>query len=124
MSYPLVLISWEEYKLRRARHEDLAGQCFYASAATQQRILSGLDAREASPEYLSTWHGKRPIIFVHLPGGAWSAWSPDCRSYDPGGPGWTVIGELPLITVEPSVCLPGIYHGSIRDGVISADVGV
>jgi hypothetical protein len=119
MEYPLVLIDFEEYKKRRDNHEDLAGYCFFAHDALQKRILAGFDAREPSAEYLADWAGKRNVLFIHLPGGPWSCWSPDCKSHEPGGAGWKVTGEVPQITVEPSIHLPGIYHGTITDGIIS-----
>ena len=118
MEFPLVLVDWSAYRLCRDCREDLTGLAFFAHDALQERILAGKDAREASAEYLADWLGKRHILFVHLPGGSWSCWSPDCRSHEPGGPGWKVTGEVPKITVEPSIHLPGIYHGYIRDGVI------
>lgn len=42
------------------------------------------------------------------------------------GGGWDIQGELPMITVSPSILLVGHdykgYHGYIREGVISEDV--
>lgn len=38
-----------------------------------------------------------------------------------GGGKWTVQGELPRITVSPSIHQVGYYHGFVRDGVISDD---
>lgn len=35
--------------------------------------------------------------------------------------GWQVTEEPPLITVNPSINIVGLYHGWIRDGVISDD---
>ncbi len=33
--------------------------------------------------------------------------------------GWTVTGEAPNITVSPSINMIGIWHGWLRDGVLS-----
>lgn len=37
--------------------------------------------------------------------------------------GWRIDGELPNITVHPSVDVEGYYHGWITDGVIGDDLG-
>lgn len=37
------------------------------------------------------------------------------------GEGWTRSGEPPLVTVNPSIQVPG-YHGHLRDGVFSEPV--
>lgn len=37
------------------------------------------------------------------------------------GDGWTVTGDLPRITVSPSINIVGSYHGWIQNGVISED---
>lgn len=34
---------------------------------------------------------------------------------------WRISGELPDITVQPSINCEGVYHGWITDGVISDD---
>lgn len=79
-----------------------------------------------SRQYMEQQYGKRPPYIVYLPpglafcvdakyrGGSWGD--------NHGREGWTVEGELPAITVSPSVNLVGIYHGWLRDGAISADV--
>lgn len=36
--------------------------------------------------------------------------------------GWRVTGELPNITIHPSVDVEGYYHGWITDGVIGDDL--
>lgn len=52
-----------------------------------------------------------------LPGGA------EWLIYGPASDGgkWTVQGELPDITVAPSINQPGIYHGNLKGGVITQD---
>ena len=78
---------------------------------------------ELSPNYLRDWKGKRPPLIVRLPGVCdflvdGRAWR-DGKSY---GDGWVVTGTPPLITVSPSINVGGIYHGYIRDGIITPDV--
>jgi hypothetical protein len=71
--------------------------------------------------------GGRPPILVFLPGkvlfcvdGATFRTGPDGKTIYSGG--WNVSGDLPNITLAPSINIGGIYHGFIRDGVISNDV--
>lgn len=73
--------------------------------------------RKPSPEFRAT--GRDYLIFMTLPGGA--EWSPDCLSSE-SGQGWTVTGELPDITVQPSVHQIGRYHGFVTDGVLTDDL--
>lgn len=49
-----------------------------------------------------------------LPGGA--VWTP----IQP--PGWTIEGEMPNVTVRPSINQEGVYHGWITNGVLSDDI--
>lgn len=65
--------------------------------------------------------GRLPLM-VRLPCGV--DWCVDVCAWKDGRPygdGWTVTGTAPLITVSPSINLPGIYHGFIAHGVLSAD---
>lgn len=46
-----------------------------------------------------------------------------CHNKDRGYyDGWTVSGNPPLITINPSVNRVGSYHGWVRNGTVSADV--
>lgn len=38
-----------------------------------------------------------------------------------GGGKWTVAGELPKINVSPSIHQIGLYHGFVRDGIVTPD---
>jgi hypothetical protein len=71
-----------------------------------------------SKQYDKDWADKRPPLVVKLPGG-------HEHCVDMGGSGnregWTVTGSPPKITVVPSINVHGIYHGWIRDGVITDD---
>lgn len=37
------------------------------------------------------------------------------------GDGWVVTGEIPLITLSPSINIVGSYHGYIQNGIIQED---
>jgi len=56
-------------------------------------------------------------LVVRLPGG--DGWPIDFLSSDGGH--WTRTGVPPRITTSPSVNMKGVYHGWIRDGVITED---
>jgi hypothetical protein len=73
--------------------------------------------RQLSKEFFAS--GRRYAIFIVLPGGA--EWSPDCLSSE-SGQGWTVTGELPAISVSPSVHQIGRYHGFVQNGVLTDDL--
>jgi hypothetical protein len=73
-----------------------------------------------SNEYKRDWLGKRPPLWVCLPGNWW--FCVDSQTTDGAGQGWTVTGEPPKITVSPSINMVGLYHGWLRDGVLSDDV--
>lgn len=93
------------------------GGCWYASA-------SGIGHRPLSPEYQRDHVGKRPPIVVVLPernaAGEVFGWpfSPDECTTD-SDHGWVVTGELPNISVSPSINAVGAYHGFITDGVLT-----
>lgn len=38
-----------------------------------------------------------------------------------GGGKWTVTGTLPKITVSPSINQVGVYHGFVKEGIVSED---
>lgn len=65
--------------------------------------------------------GMRPLI-VRLPGPAdFAIYGPTWRD-GVHGPGWDVVGDAPKVTVSPSINLVGVYHGYLRDGVITDDL--
>lgn len=55
---------------------------------------------------------------VRFPGGN------DWIVYGPSSDGnkWSVSGSPPVLTANPSIGIPGVYHGFLRNGVISEDV--
>lgn len=77
------------------------------------------DSYILSDEYLRGWAAHRAPLFIWMPNGY--AWCIDSAYSDrkPQGPGWTVTGEAPNITVSPSIHHVGIYHGWLQNGVLS-----
>lgn len=69
-----------------------------------------------------TTHGRRApdgrALVVKLPDG--THWCVDGPATN--GPGWTRSGEWPRVTAAPSIDSGG-YHGFLRDGVLTDDVG-
>ncbi len=66
-----------------------------------------------------TQNGERALPVVLLPSsGGMFAFDLD----DAARHGWTVTGEAPAITVAPSIDGIGVYHGFLRNGVISDDL--
>lgn len=66
--------------------------------------------------YWQDWSDKRPPICVLTPHG--KEWCVDAKSSN--GEGWRVTGEAPLLSVTPSIDVPG-YHGWL--GVNGAQPG-
>jgi len=54
-------------------------------------------------------------ICIKTPGGEWM---PDCPSSD--GTPWTRTGNLPQITVRPSIRIPGKYHAFLTAGFLES----
>ena len=68
--------------------------------------------------WMEKWKGSDGLsLVVRLPGG--DGWPIDFLSSDGGH--WTRTGVPPRITTSPSVNMKGVYHGWIRDGVITED---
>lgn len=75
-----------------------------------------------SAEYNATTRAHRAPLIVRLPGDL--DFCIDSRAWSGGkvyGDGWHPVGDPPRVTLNPSINFPGIYHGWIRDGVISDD---
>jgi hypothetical protein len=94
------------------------GDCCYAPW-----ILEDYPKRLGA-RYLSLPEPRRAPILIRLPGDV--SWCPDLRAITEGGimrgEGWDVVGDLPQVTISPSVVLLGRWHGWIRSGVISDDL--
>jgi len=80
-----------------------------------------LQHEELSPQYRHHWRGKRSPVLVRLPNGA--NWCIDVK-FSGSTHGWTVTGIPPLITVYPSVNIPGPagYHGWLVNGFLTDDL--
>ena len=113
--------------------------CGYAFAAEDERQVFVDLLYKGSPD--GKLHGLRDPDLI--PGAAWDAtWMPEGFRYSDGrawvirmpgesewivqGPSkdggkWKVTGAMPSITAHPSIHLVGVYHGFIRDGVITPD---
>lgn len=82
--------------------------------------LDGVDLRPfLSREYRRDWEGVRPPLIVRLPGPVDVCL--DREVDDENGHGWTVRGYVHTLTVTPSVNILGVYHGFIRNGVVTDD---
>lgn len=60
-----------------------------------------------------------PSFVVCVPGK--SLW----QMHHPGTDGrsiWKITGEIPIVTAHPSIHYVGIYHGWLKDGIVSEDV--
>lgn len=90
----------------------IVGQCWYDNEPNSPK-----SARVS--KYYKEHNARRGLIWVSLPSGDFCVdW---CATDDPEKKGWIVKGELPNITVEPSIDCVGHYHGFIRDGIITDD---
>jgi hypothetical protein len=79
-------------------------------------------AKRCSPYYLANNTHRDPLTVVlpsglhfHIDGPFWNK----AGAY---GPGWTVTGEAPRITMTPSINVVGNWHGYLTDGVLGVDV--
>lgn len=84
------------------------GSCWRASPLNPESIRS--------PEWRAS--GRDYFIWIVLP--SRDLFTPDRLSSN-NTSGWTVTGELPTITVTPSIGSRS-YHGFITDGVLGDDV--
>lgn len=64
----------------------------------------------------------RQPLFVVLPKHTLFVIDGKCWKNGESYGGWTVTGEAPNITVNPSIDIGGSYHGFLVSGVISEDV--
>jgi hypothetical protein len=98
------------------------GDCWPAPWMLAGEDFEDYFLRYLSPNYKRDHLGKRPPLVVKLPDG--SEFCVDSMAFKDGvpyGDGWKVTGAPPLITVSPSINIPGYYHGWITNGVISDD---
>lgn len=103
------------------------GQMFYGP--TEAEALAGdekwdgivkMYAKHLSDYYRANNAHRRPL-FVIMPGMAVFCIDGQTHSNGVFAGGWTVTGEAPNITVQPSINLGGVYHGWLQNGVITDD---
>lgn len=106
------------------------GDCWYAREgpngeyywwSNHNRSVSPADSNypEIAPEHA----GKRPMVVVLPSGVTFCVHSPTYKAGKPGKAGWTVTGELPNVTVHPSINYGDPkstfhWHGWLKDGVL------
>lgn len=55
------------------------------------------------------------MLTLVTPGGTWEVDGPSWNN-KVRGPGWTRTGVIPDVTAQPSILIPGKYHGWLRNG--------
>lgn len=120
MSWKLRLSDRDD-PLQRARPQ--VGDCWYADYYVDDEVYRNFFDKRKSAEYVSDAEGKRAPIIVCIPDGNGGVlkFCPDMRA-NGDAQGWRVTGELPNITITPSINAEGIYHGFVTEGVLSDDV--
>lgn len=73
-------------------------------------------------DYYHQHNSHRDLLFVILPGNNLFLVDGKCWRGSELYGGWTVHGEAPLITVQPSININGFYHGYLTNGIIGDDV--
>lgn len=111
MSWPLKEITTEELQEIKIPSP---GMCWRVPVPDGQDHIWGHKLSD-------TWRasGRDYAIFVTLP--ATGDWCVDAFASDKSTGGWTVTGELPTITVTPSINAVGRYHGWVQNGVLTDD---
>jgi hypothetical protein len=130
MPWPLIHLAPDEWL---ARHRNAPGfqpleigHCAYApwlfTEDGYHYITSALGSR-----YRSLPEPRRAPIIIALPyaGTKYQIWVPDQQAWNSTqgnhGEGWLVTGELPRVTITPSINCVGTYHGFVTEGVIADD---
>lgn len=123
MPYPLRILTdaeRERWHIGPYSEPFTPGSCYFAPW-----LLSARWSNTLGSHYRRDWANKREPILIWLPNNA-NSWSPDQMAFDSKsgwhGDGWIVTGDLPNITVSPSINILGHYHGWIKNGELSDDV--
>lgn len=121
MGWNLRIIDRE--KQREAGEPRQIGDAWYADYLINDPDYATFWNNRKSPEYVRDWEGKRPPIYIQLPApdGGSVHWCIDEKASNSDS-GWTVIGELPNLTITPSILMYGCYHGWVRDGELTDDI--
>lgn len=98
------------------------GDCWYASRRADGHWYQYPDhdgGRRVliAPRHLGTTQA--PMLVVLPSGDLFCLQSPTIRDGQPTLKGWTVHGQLPRVTVKPSINLVGIWHGWLRNGTLT-----
>lgn len=125
MPYPLRMLSDAErvrWHVGPYSESFTPGSCYFAPW-----LLTARWSNTLGMHYRRKWASVREPILIWLPNEAGS-WSPDQMACDGErgwhGDGWTVVGDLPDITVTPSINIAGRYHGYLTRGVLSDDMDI
>ncbi len=118
-------MSWPCRFFEKMPDDPQVGDMWYAPGMIGAEYFDYYSAHILSDEYKRDWLGKRATIIVQLPSdpspnypaGYSYPFCVDSRANGLTG-GWTVTGEVPNITVTPSIHCVGIWHGFITNGVI------
>ena len=117
---------WPEGLKSFTTREFSVGDCWYATAngtggwtVYADGYRHAIYLNSIAPEHV----GKRPMIVV-VPGGGgrgypWCVHSRTQGNAGYGPSGWTVGGDLPNITLHPSVNMGKVWHGWIKSGVLT-----
>lgn len=121
MPWTCKLIEWEDDKYSRWGENRMpVGALWYDPLLLDKQNGPEGTYKKLAPNYYRDWNGKRPPLWICLPGGNW--WCVDTLPVPSlQGDGWKVTGAVPCITVSPSINFEGGYHGWIRDGVVTDD---
>lgn len=103
------------------------GDMFYGPSSDEMKLKGKytlwiyMQCRFLSEHYWANNSHRRPL-FVVLPNNDLFCIDGQCGEGGNHYGGWTVTGEVPDITVSPSINIGGSYHGWLQNGVISDDV--
>lgn len=81
------------------------------------------DAPPGAMFYADWYDWKGPdgkCLVVVTPAGPWIVDGPSMNNDGSRGNPWTRTGEVPKVTVSPSIHIPGKYHGWLRNGILEA----
>jgi Family of unknown function (DUF6527) len=105
------------------------GDLWFVEPTQQDGVWFGNHSRLADEYVRDRMATRRPIVvavgFVNQFGPGVVEFCVDSipTSNAPGDhSGWTVTGEAPMISVSPSIHMIGIWHGWLKDGVLSDPV--
>jgi len=98
------------------------GDCWPATRGEDGRWYAYADGPEdlRHPLTIAPEHADATPVLVALPGDSrpHCLHAPTLGSGGWGPSGWQVSGELPRLTVSPSIHVVGVWHGWLRDGVL------